>query len=431
VKEWIKIALRNTVRQKKRSIMLGGAIAFGFFIITLLNAFTSGLAVSVEENFSGILGGHIFISGEEVSDRGSKEFNEEIAEIVRRSRMSGDLIFGPKSTMTMISGIDYSEETDFFSNLEFTEGSPIDAMKHGSVILPVKTAEKLNVQIGESLLYNTTTVTGQKNVGEFVLRGLFKGQESFGMSSGYAAIEDVNELIGLPKEGFTNYNMYLFDIELMDRTADALYAAVAGKAPVSPRENEGEDQRPGERGTMGGMFQNLSLPKAEEPWEDTKYTLVTLNEMMSQVTTMISTLKTVSFSVFLILLLIIMVGILNTFRMVLIERTNEIGTMRSIGVQKQGIMSIFLWEAGIIGFIGALTGFILAVIGILILGNISLTGVPALTFFLREGKLFFSLVPFEVIGTMVLVAALSVLSALLPARAAAKLKPVDALRAEY
>ena len=71
MKEWIKIAFRNTVRQKKRSYLLGGAIAFGFLIITLLNGFTSGLVVSVKENFSGIFGGHIFITGEEITERGS------------------------------------------------------------------------------------------------------------------------------------------------------------------------------------------------------------------------------------------------------------------------------------------------------------------------------------------------------------------------
>ena len=44
------IAFRNVVRQLKRSLLLGGAVAFGFFIFTLINGFTGGLINTVEVN---------------------------------------------------------------------------------------------------------------------------------------------------------------------------------------------------------------------------------------------------------------------------------------------------------------------------------------------------------------------------------------------
>ena len=45
----VRIAFRNTRRQARRSVLLGGAIAFGVMIITLVNAFTQGAVGNVEE----------------------------------------------------------------------------------------------------------------------------------------------------------------------------------------------------------------------------------------------------------------------------------------------------------------------------------------------------------------------------------------------
>jgi putative ABC transport system permease protein len=152
---------------------------------------------------------------------------------------------------------------------------------------------------------------------------------------------------------------------------------------------------------------------------------------MSDFMSLVGVLKTISLVVFIILLVITMVGILNTYRMVMIERTREIGTMRAIGVQKGGIRSIFVWEAGIIALAGALAGLILAGIIIFIMSFVSFSDVAFLSFFLREGKINFSVEAAEVITNLLLLLGLSLFSAYLPARTAAKLNPADALRTEY
>jgi putative ABC transport system permease protein len=285
--------------------------------------------------------------------------------------------------------------------------------------------------LGETLLYSTTTVTGQKNVGEFVLRGIIKSQTGFGLSSGFASISDVNELIGLPPGGFTSFNLYLNSMESIDPIGDAIYASLSEKAEVAPRQGEEEEEQNGPGRGMGAMFFGGALPKAEEPWEGTKYTFTTLNEIMSGFMSLIGVLKTISLVVFIILLVITMVGILNTYRMVMIERTREIGTMRAIGVQKGGIQSIFIWEAGVIALGGALAGLIVAGIIIFIMNFISFSDVTFLSFFLREGKINFSVEIGEVITNLLLLLGLSLLSAYLPARTAARLKPAEALRTEY
>jgi putative ABC transport system permease protein len=60
-----RIALRNLSRQKKRSVLLGGAIAFGIMIVTLINGFAGAFIENVSENFAYLMAGHVFVSGSE------------------------------------------------------------------------------------------------------------------------------------------------------------------------------------------------------------------------------------------------------------------------------------------------------------------------------------------------------------------------------
>ena len=150
-----------------------------------------------------------------------------------------------------------------------------------------------------------------------------------GSISAYTHIKHLNELINLKPGEFQTYNIFLNDMDEIDGQASLLYKALANVSPVVPREEDlsesGEEKQesPGRR--MHGMFGMMSGGNEdEEPWEGTKYSLTTLNDMMSEVMAMVDVLNAVGFVVFLVLLLIIMVGITNTFRMILIERTREI-----------------------------------------------------------------------------------------------------------
>jgi putative ABC transport system permease protein len=88
-----RIAFRNLSRQKKRSFLLGGAIAFGILIITLVNSFTAGVVENVQENFSHFLAGHIFLTGYEKSDSGRLinviRDDAVLTEVIRRVEQHG------------------------------------------------------------------------------------------------------------------------------------------------------------------------------------------------------------------------------------------------------------------------------------------------------------------------------------------------------
>ena len=123
-----------------------------------------------------------------------------------------------------------------------------------------------------------------------------------------------------------------------------------------------------------------------------------------------------------------MVGITNTFRMIMIERIKEIGTMRALGMQRGGIRGLFLMEAVILALAGAIFGLILAGIAMLILSKIFWGLDSPIFILLKNGYMTFRLMPVQVLQHFAIVAGLTALAAFFPARKAAKQPVVVALR---
>ena len=126
--------------------------------------------------------------------------------------------------------------------------------------------------------------------------------------------------------------------------------------------------------------------------------------------------------------MIVLFAVVNTMTMNVMERTNEIGTTRALGVRRQGIRRQFLMEGMLIGVIGAAVGSLLAIVLSLAVNHAGLTWVPpgnANPIPLRVdvlGK------PGLVVGAWFGLVLVATLAALLPANRAARLSVVDALR---
>lgn len=111
-------------------------------------------------------------------------------------------------------------------------------------------------------------------------------------------------------------------------------------------------------------------------------------------------------------------GVINTQLMSILERTREIGIMKALGLPKSGVLLMFSFEAGWIGFLGSVIGVVIAI-------PISLVLAVA-------GGNTFSIpitIP-NVLMVMIVLVIIAMLSGLLPAYRASKLNPVDALRSE-
>ena len=120
-------------------------------------------------------------------------------------------------------------------------------------------------------------------------------------------------------------------------------------------------------------------------------------------------------------LLVGAVGIANTMYTSVVERTKDIGVMKAVGATNEQITVLFLVESGMLGLTGGIVGII---VGIFIGKMIQYASSAALGVTLIRAEFPLSLI----FGALVFAFVLGAISGMLPALAAAKLKPVDALR---
>jgi permease protein, putative len=121
-------------------------------------------------------------------------------------------------------------------------------------------------------------------------------------------------------------------------------------------------------------------------------------------------------------------GIINTQYISVLERTSQIGLMKSLGMRKSDVSKLFRYEAALIGLFGGIIGLVVAY-GITFLNPVissvlKLQKTSGVDTNLLQPDLFAWIL--LVVGLMLL----SVVSGFLPARKAAKMNPIEALRTE-
>jgi len=150
--------------------------------------------------------------------------------------------------------------------------------------------------------------------------------------------------------------------------------------------------------------------------EDNKdFSLVTASFINSQVEQTTSLLSLFLGAIAGISLLVGGIGISNTMFMSILERRREIGVLKAVGMTEWKIMQLFVIESSLIGIAGGVLGLVL---GAALLALVGALGFPS------------ALPSYVVAGALVFSAAIGFISGFLPARQAAKLDPVEALRYE-
>ena len=125
---------------------------------------------------------------------------------------------------------------------------------------------------------------------------------------------------------------------------------------------------------------------------------------------------------------IVLFAVVNTMTMNVMERTNEIGTIRAMGVRRSGIRWQFITEGALIGAIGAALGAVVALVVAVIVNHAGLTWVPPGNSSPAPFRIDVLGHPALIAGTWVALTLVAVCAALIPANRAARLSIVDALR---
>ena len=147
---------------------------------------------------------------------------------------------------------------------------------------------------------------------------------------------------------------------------------------------------------------------------DTRKVMESIFEAFGQITTFVSAIGGIS-------MIVAGVSILNIMMMSVTERIKEIGIMRSIGAQRKEVMSMFLYEAAILGIAGSIIGGLLSLLGGYAISSLMLQT----TKYLFEPSTLIHIVYGMAFGIFV-----CLICGIYPAWRAANLNPIDALRHE-
>ena len=156
--------------------------------------------------------------------------------------------------------------------------------------------------------------------------------------------------------------------------------------------------------------------------------IITLAEFFPQFKKVLAMFGFIFGFVSLIIAVIILFTVSNTMTMSVMERYQEIGTLRAIGLKRWSVKKYFILEGMIIGFIGASSGLILTYIIVMYINNSGITWSPPSGS--GETLLILQLTqnPILLFGVWLLLFVVSILSSFFPANKAAKMPIVDALK---
>ena len=401
--EYIKIALMNIKSNKGRSILTMLGIIIGIASVIMVMAIGNGVRGQINEELESMGSGLIELYLDTTLDDVTMRFNEEDFDLIK-SRVEH-----VKGVTPILGG--WGQANGAKGNFEAramcgTEGLQYYSANGGPVIKG-KYFTKEDVESGNRVcvisessainMFGTTDVIGMSF--ELSLYGVSNEVTIVGIredSAGMMVNMTMSSRIDLemPYTVLGNdYYYYLGEFNDILVFADATeYCTEVAQKTIALLENKYNV-----RGEGQIQVQSMSDMSAQ------------YDSILGVITTFISFVAAIS-------LLVGGIGVMNIMLVSVTERTREIGIRNSLGARTGSILLQFLAEAAIITLLGGLIGIGLGIVGGNAIGSVA--GVPAKT------------QVSTIIGATVFSSAVGLFFGIYPARKAAKLSPIEALRHE-
>jgi len=172
---------------------------------------------------------------------------------------------------------------------------------------------------------------------------------------------------------------------------------------------------------------NENLPIIEGELIEEGYRVTALSKTVEQASKIFQGIQVVLATFGGIALLVSAIGMFNTMTVTLLERTKEIGIMRTIGAAPNDVKYLFVSESVVVGFMGGISGVVMGV-GLGLTVNLFLN-IVAGQFGGQSVALFSFPINFLLFITL-FSAGVGYLTGIFPARRASSLNPLDAIRYE-
>ena len=155
--------------------------------------------------------------------------------------------------------------------------------------------------------------------------------------------------------------------------------------------------------------------------------LVNIESSMQELQIIIDAMNWVSKLIIISLVVIIIVGVSSTYRVLVLNRINEIGIYKSIGMKRINVYRILLSETCCLMILGCIAGFILSLILCGITKQINLSFIPAFDVFLTNGVIFPKLEFSNIMTVLIFVFVTTLAAVVLSIKKAVEITPVQAL----
>lgn len=289
----------------------------------------------------------------------------------------------------------------------------------GKVLLPDVYLEPLGFSSAEEAIGKSIQIVVQKPFSAATLQAALQGGQPIDPQSLVPESKTVSyEVVGVTKKPATSLSFGILPLYINNTDAKELYSYTAqGTADyqkylwVYARVKDGNNE------------ENIQKAKAE--LEALGYYVQSSEDIQKTITQFVNILQ-ILVGVFGVITLIASVfGIVNTQYISVLERTREIGLMKALGMSRRSVSRLFTLEATWIGFMGGLIGITFGVALTYALN-------PTITKQLDLGEGNYLLVNnWPQLGILLLALMLvATVAGLLPARKAARLNPIEALRTE-
>ena len=427
----LQIAARSLVQHRRRAIFLGGAIGAVTALLVLLNGLSTGVHETMEHTATTLSSGHVNVGGFFKVSAGQsapvvtdylkvldvvKRSVPEMDFSVQRGRGWAKLVSDSGSMQAGVSGIDIKDEPEFKSVLSIVSGNIEDLAEPGTILLFEDQLKKLEVKVGDAITVSAQTTRGVANTVDCRVVAIARDAGLMSKWNVYVPMVTLRALYQLSPNTTGAIQIHLKPRDQSNATQ------IAGRLRTTLEQAGYRMMDPDPR-AFWMKFDTVN----REQWTGQKLDVTTWEDELSFLTWTLNLLNVLKVLLLLILIAIVVTGIMNTMWIAIRERTREIGTLRAIGMQRRGILLMFLFESLLLG-LGSATGG--AIAGSLIAAalNGAHIAVPvSMQLFLMSDHLHLAVHPGEVVRAALMLTLLTGLAALYPSFRAARLRPIEAM----
>jgi putative ABC transport system permease protein len=398
----LKLALRNTLRQKVRSGMTLAAIIFGVTGLILAGGFVQDIFIQLGEAIIHSQTGHLQVFKKDFLEKGTRSperflidqpeklaagiaKHPEVDAVMSRLYFSGLLNNGKRDLAIIGEGVEPDKEAKLGSFITIAAGRQLAKADRDGILLGQGVAKTLGLVPGDRVTLVLNAAEGAMNTMDFEVVGVFQSfSKDFDARAVRIPLDAAQEL--LQTKGANLLVVALHKTEETDAVHAKLVAELGSQLDVR-------------------TWNSLSdfYDKAVQLY-DRQFGVLQF-----------------------IILLMVLLSVANSVNMSVFERQGEFGTMQALGNQSRDIVKMVILESAFLGLTGAVLGVLLGITAAL---TISAIGIPmppppnanlGYTAYIR-------IVPLTLVTSALVGFVATVLASIVPAYKVTRMQVVDALR---